>query len=98
MESQSLQFEQERAEMRQKLDKSLNLLTNLKQSQDMIQKDKEIQAEELVAVRQQLLKAKQSESELQKKLDSEKSKFEKRIREASQESAQRESELIQKLK
>ena len=98
MESQSLQFEQERAEMRQKLDKSLNLLTNLKQSQDMIQKDKEIQAEELVAVRQELLKAKQSESELQKKLETEKSKFEKRIREVSQENAQRESELIQKLK
>jgi hypothetical protein len=45
--------------LRQKLDKSLNFLSNLKEEQSSLAQDKLMQADELMRVRQELLATKQ---------------------------------------
>jgi predicted phage gp36 major capsid-like protein len=57
MEARSLQFEAEREAMKQKLDKSLAILKDMKQSHAALATSKTTQAEELLALRQELVQA-----------------------------------------
>ena len=59
MEQRTQLYEDERLQLRQKLDKSLNFLSNLKEEQSSLAQDKLMQADELMRVRQELLAAKQ---------------------------------------
>lgn len=59
MEQRTQLYEDERSQLRQKLDKSLNFLSNLKEEQSSLAQDKLMQADELMRVRQELLAAKQ---------------------------------------
>ena len=64
MEQRTQLYEDERSQLRQKLDKSLNFLSNLKEEQSSLAQDKLMQADELMRVRQELLAAKQQEQQL----------------------------------
>lgn len=65
--------------MRQKLDKSLNLLGEMKSAQASLTQDKDVQAQELLAVREELLQAKQNEQKLIRQLQQSESEYEARI-------------------
>jgi hypothetical protein len=65
--------------MRQKLDSSLNLLGEMKSAQASLTQDKDVQAQELLSVREELLAAKQNEQKLIRQLQQSEAEYEKRL-------------------
>jgi len=71
--------------MRQKLDSSLNLLGEMKSAQASLTQDKDVQAQELLSVREELLAAKQNEQKLIRQLQQSESEYEKRLQKFKEE-------------
>ena len=71
--------------MRQKLDSSLNLLGEMKSAQASLTQDKDVQAQELLSVREELLAAKQNEQKLIRQLQQSEAEYEKRLQKFKEE-------------
>ena len=71
--------------MRQKLDSSLNLLGEMKSAQASLTQDKDVQAQELLSVREELLAAKQNEQKLIRQLQQSEAEYEKRLQKLKEE-------------
>ena len=65
--------------MQQKLDSSLNLLGEMKSAQASLTQAKDVQAQELLSVREELLAAKQNEQKLIRQLQQSEAEYEKRL-------------------